>query len=211
MTQHSPHDEGIVKYQCTWNRQPAAPDWNIAALNNCREWLFKQNLMGVNAAGIGFGNISTRYSNNQFLISGSATGHLTKLTEQHYSCVTDFDVEQNHLVCTGPAQASSESMSHGTLYRTSPQTGAVIHVHHEGMWRHFFDKVPTTDAAVPYGTPEMALEIERLYKASSLPHTKFMIMGGHIEGIMTFDTSLDGALEILKTYYSEFNLHQTIP
>lgn len=204
MTQSSLHDEGVVKYKCTWDKQPAASDWNIAALNTCRTWLFSHKLIGINAAGVGYGNISLRYHGDQFIISGSATGHLAELTEQHYAKVTGFDVKSNHLFCSGPAQASSESMSHGTLYRMSPEIGAVIHIHHEGMWQYFINRVPTTSPEVSYGTPEMALEIEQLYTSSLLPQKKVMVMGGHFEGIVTFGASIEIALAVLREYYDQY-------
>lgn len=196
-------DEGVIKYQCFWEKAPAASDWNIEALNKTREWLHIRKLIGINKAGIGYGNISIRYEANRFLITGSSTGHLQTLGPEHYTLVTSFDHLKNHLFCTGPIQASSESMTHGMLYRADSTINAVIHIHNEAMWRHFSGRIPTSDPSVPYGTPEMALEIERLFKKTDLPYRKAMVMGGHFEGIITFGKSLDEALDLCKTLYDE--------
>jgi hypothetical protein len=198
------HDDGIVKYQCTWQHEPAGADLDISALNSIRSWLYENKLIGVNVDGIGYGNISSRFREDQFVISGSATGHLPVLTVEHYSLVTSFDLERNHLTCRGPIQASSESMSHGVLYRLDHLISAVIHVHHEGMWRFFREIVPTTASGIEYGTPGMAHEIARLYQTTALPHQKFMIMGGHFEGVISFGASMEEALSVLMEYWRVF-------
>jgi len=203
MNNNSLSDEGVIKYQCTWKKAPPGADWNIEALNNTRDWLHTRKLIGINKEGIGYGNISIRYDENRFVITGSATGHLETLGPEHYTLVTSFDHLKNHLYCTGPIKASSESMTHGMLYRADSSINAVIHIHNEPMWRHFTGKIPTSDPSVPYGTPEMALEIERLYKNSDLPQRKAMVMGGHFEGIIAFGVSLNEALEVCKMLYEE--------
>ena len=88
--------------------------------------------------------------------------------------------------CTGPIAASSESMTHGTIYQTLPAVGCIIHVHH----RRLFDAMlvgsdPRTAADVPYGTPAMAVAVAALVRAISGPAGLFA-MAGHDEGVVAY-------------------------
>ena len=57
--------------------------------------------------------------------------------------------------------------------------------------------VPTSSEAIPYGTPEMANEIKRLFDETTLSKEKIMVMGGHREGIVSFGKDLEEAGNIL--------------
>ena len=103
-------DEGYVKYQCNWIKSEPMDLNEIAALNKWRNKLYELGLIGEYENGIGFGNISIRCSQpEQFVVSGTQTGNLPVLNENHYTRVTNFDLEQNSLTCYGPIKASSES------------------------------------------------------------------------------------------------------
>ncbi len=197
-------DEGYTKYQCNWvNSEPVSFD-EIAELNQWRLKLYELGLIGEYDNGIGFGNISIRYSQpGQFLISGTQTGNLSALNEQHYTTVTNFDLERNCLTCCGPIQASSESLTHATLYQANPTVNAVIHVHHLKLWRKLMYKVPTTAIEVAYGTPEMAKEILRLFREDNPIKTKIVVMSGHEEGIISFGKNLQEAGNILLDRYKQ--------
>lgn len=199
-------DEGYVKYQCNWIvAEPVNPD-DIKDLNQWRKKLYELGLIGEYDNGIGFGNISIRYSEpRQFIISGTHTGNLPSLSEQHYTRVTSFDVEQNSLTCEGPIAASSESLTHAVLYEANPTVNAIIHVHHPELWKKLLDKIPTSSRDCPYGTPEMAKEILRLFKQEHLIEKKILVMGGHEEGIISFGQNLEEAGNILLRYYKEFS------
>jgi ribulose-5-phosphate 4-epimerase/fuculose-1-phosphate aldolase len=84
----------------------------------------------MNKDGIGYGNISTRFQKNKFIITGSATGSLTKLTTNHYTLVTDYDINRNTLTTIGPIKASSESLTQAIIYESQKSVKAVMHVHH---------------------------------------------------------------------------------
>ena len=88
-------DEGYVKFQAIW--EPTAPlsAPKLAELSHWRDEMHRLHLIGVYENGIGFGNISQRSESNQFIISGTATGHLPSLTPDHYTTVTDFELEKN--------------------------------------------------------------------------------------------------------------------
>jgi len=193
-------DEGYIKFQCNWEKGPPPAAEFIDKLNHWRDLLFEKKLIGAYPDGIGYGNISIRFKANQFIISGSATGHLSELTSAHYSLVTDFDTDYNQLTCEGPIKASSESMSHGIIYQLDQKVNAVIHVHHLDLWEKLIDFVPTTSPDVAYGTPEMANEIQRLFYETDLPKKKIFVMAGHEEGIFTFGKDMEEAGEVLREY-----------
>lgn len=193
-------DEGYIKFKCLWLQAPPLSQKRIAAINAWRDKLFALGLIGVYPDGVGFGNISMRFRGNTFIISGSATGALQKLDGQHYVLVNEYDLAQNSLVCTGPIQASSESLSHAAVYESSPETLAVIHVHHLGLWESLLNKVPTTSPVAAFGTPEMAYEIRLLFRETEVAEEKILVMGGHREGIISFGASLEEAGKVLLKY-----------
>lgn len=190
-------DEGYIKYTSEWIKSGPLPEKELESLNKYRQQLYELGLIGAYENGIGFGNISRRWWENQFIISGSATGNLEHLTADHYTLVEDFDLSQNQLTCRGPIQASSESMSHGVIYQTSNRINAVIHVHSADLWKRLLHRVPTTGKDITYGTPEMALEIIRLFHETNLNEQKVFVMEGHQDGIFAFGRSLEEAMEAL--------------
>ena len=198
-------DEGYVKYQCNWIKSEPMDLNEIAELNKCRNKLYELGLIGEYENGIGFGNLSIRYSlPEQFVVSGTQTGNLPVLNEQHYTRVTNFDLEQNSLTCYGPIKASSESLTHATLYQIDPKVNAIIHVHNLELWQELMYKVSTTEKNVSYGTPEMAKEIIRLFKQDNLIDKKILVMSGHEEGIISFGANLEEAANILLDRYYEW-------
>jgi ribulose-5-phosphate 4-epimerase/fuculose-1-phosphate aldolase len=191
------NDEGVIKFNCEWTRStPLDKAW-IRDINFCRDKLYALGLIGVNDEGIGYGNISIRLQGNEFIISGSGTGKLRKLTEDHYAHVTGYDVERNKIWSTGPILASSESLTHAMIYELASDVTAVIHVHHVGLWQKLLDTLPATGANIPYGTPEMASEIKRLFTEQNLSRNRIFAMAGHSDGIICFGDSLPEAAELI--------------
>ncbi|TVQ15294.1 MAG: class II aldolase/adducin family protein [Bacteroidetes bacterium] len=189
--------EGYIKFNCHWiEAGPVSPD-HTREINVWRDKLYALGLIGVYDNGIGFGNISMRHRGNSFIITGSATGGFKHLTENHFTLVTGYNLEQNSLECKGPIIASSESLTHAAIYECSPETMAVIHVHSMKLWKKLMNLVPTTNTYVEYGTPEMAGEIKRLFRETHVPEEKILVMGGHEEGIITFGKDMDEAGEAL--------------
>lgn len=190
-------DEGYIKFN--FERIPSddiASD-KIKDLNLWREIMYNKGLIGMYPDGIGFGNISIRCEGNTFLISGSATGGIPVLDKSHYALVTNYNLETNSLVCKGPINASSESLTHASIYECSISTNAVIHVHNLALWKRLMYEVPTSSDQVPYGTPEMANEIKRLFEETNLSNEKIIVMGGHEEGIISFGKNLEEAANVL--------------
>ena len=199
-------DEGAIKYQCNWEKAAAIKPSDITELNRYRNALHQLNLIGQYPNGIGFGNLSQRIPplphspTPPFIISGTQTAHLPTLTAADYALVTTFSPEQNRLTCQGLCRASSESMTHGVIYAQAPSINAIIHVHNRPLWQQLLNQVPTTRADVPYGTPEMAAETQRLFRESDLPRTKIFAMAGHEEGIVTFGENLSMAYRTLSNW-----------
>ena len=188
-------DEGYIKYDIDWTPGPA-PDVEAARdLDRWRRPLFDAGLIGEYAdLGIGYGNISKRCgSAGQFLISGTQTGHLADTDERHYALVTDVNIDSNSVRCSGPVKASSEAMTHAAIYALDERIAAVVHVHSKPLWEKYLGVLPTTDADVPYGTPDMARELAQLFAASDLGDTGVAVMAGHEEGLISFGPTLEAA------------------
>lgn len=194
-------DEGVIKYNCNWIETEALAEEVLPDLMEWRDRLYSLGLIGVYENGIGFGNISIRLGKSpQFIITGTQTGHLAHLTPEHYTLVSDFSWQQNWIICRGPIKASSESLTHGALYSHQPEIGAIIHVHHPQFWKQLMFQVPTTQPDVPYGTPQMAAEMFRLFTEENLASEKILVMAGHEDGFLSFGHDLSEAGEVLLRY-----------
>ncbi|AFM13064.1 class II aldolase/adducin family protein [Turneriella parva] len=197
-------DEGVTKYRVDF-RPAAEPDAEeVENLIACRDRLFARGLIGVYPDGIGFGNVSARIpKTGHFFITGTQTGHLPKLRAEHIARVTGYSIAENRVECRGPVQASSESLTHAAVYELEPTIGAVIHIHQRELWRRALQHLPTTNASIPYGTPAMAREMQRLYKETNLKEVRALVMAGHEEGCITFganlaqaELALEGAIKL---------------
>jgi len=188
-------DEGYVKYQSHWTSGPATHVEAARELERWRRPLFEAQLIGeYKEHGIGYGNISmSRGSSGLFLISGTQTGHLPFTDESHYSLVTDCDIRSNVVRCSGPIQASSEAMTHASIYALGEAIGAVVHAHSAELWQHYMGKLPTTSPEIGYGTPDMAQELDRLYRMEGLRESGVAVMAGHDDGIISFGTTIEEA------------------
>lgn len=195
--------EGYIKYHCDWEKEAfAIPKDQLDVLTTARRQLYDLGLIGVYPDGIGFGNISVREGQgNSFIITGSATGQFNELEPKHYARVTDYSFSGNSLSCIGLTKASAESLSHAAVYEMLPEVGGVVHVHCLWLWERLLYHYPTTATAFEYGTPEMAEAIGQLVLKMKNTDDKFVVMGGHREGILTFGNTLNDATnEILKIY-----------
>ncbi len=135
-----------------------------------------------------------------FIISGTQTGGLAILDGRHYARILSVDAAANRLRCEGPLDASSESMTHAAVYAADASVGCVLHVHHAAHWQRLLYHVPTTSTSVPYGTPAMAAEVGRLFRESSLGAIGFFAMAGHEEGLVSFGSDPQQALDRLRQW-----------
>ncbi|OGU14831.1 MAG: hypothetical protein A2X61_01565 [Ignavibacteria bacterium GWB2_35_12] len=192
--------EGVIKFKCEWIEDKPLPLSILKDLIITRNSLYSMNLIGTDKDGIGYGNISIRYNENQFIISGSQTGIKEKADENDFTTVTSYEIEKNLIHCKGPVQASSESLTHAAIYSACEEANAVIHIHNIELWKKLKNIIPTTPEYAEYGTPELAFEIIKLFAHSDLMKYKILAMSGHPEGIISFGKNLEEAIRILNSY-----------
>jgi ribulose-5-phosphate 4-epimerase/fuculose-1-phosphate aldolase len=196
-------EEGYIKFNCyREDKEIFLTDSLYNKLDKWRARLFDLSLIGEYNNGIGYGNISVRSKENQFFISGSATGGKPKLFKDDYALVTNYNLKNNSLHCEGKLNASSESLSHAVIYSLNKDVGAVIHIHSDDMWDTYLDKLPTTDKKAAFGTPEIASSILELLQSRNNPSSGILVMGGHKEGIISFGENLEDAGNIILDLFT---------
>ncbi len=200
--------DGVIKFQMRYTGGPALPADQIRELNAWRRILVLLQVVGADPArydGYGFGNISRRLEPWQaagtcrrFVITGTQTGEVAHLTPDHYVVVEECYPAQNLTVACGPVRPSSESMTHGAVYALDSRIRWVMHGHSPQIW-HAAARLglPTTDAAVAYGTPQMSAEVARLWRSSDMRRRRIFAMGGHEDGFVTFGRTADEAGQVL--------------
>jgi len=190
-------DEGYIKYKSDWKKSEIEIDNDLFdEINIWRNHFYSKNWIGAYSDGIGFGNISLRLQDNQFLISGSATGNYTELEKSNYSIVNNFDFDSNFLKCSGQTEASSEALSHAALYKANSKISRIVHIHNLDLWKKWINRLPTTSNKITYGTPEMAYELQ-LIMLEMKTDEGLIIMGGHREGIIAFGDDFAKIAELL--------------
>lgn len=188
-------DEGYIKFDIDWEKGDPPKDDLMPDVMRWRDKMYELGLIGFyEQFQVGYGNISIK-TNNGIIISGTQTGHLPTLLPEHYTRVDQYDIDQNKLHCIGSVKASSESLTHAAIYECDPTIKAVVHIHHDGIWQRALHQLPASSANVPYGTPEMAYEILRLYREGNLGVKKMLVMEGHKGGLISFGTTLKDACE----------------
>lgn len=188
-------DEGYIKFDIDWTPTEPAACPEIDELNRWREPLVEAGLIGYyEDLDIGYGNLSARLPfGGHFVISGTQTGHIRRTGYEHYSVVTDFDVDANRLVCRGAARASSESLTHAAIYSADATVNAVVHVHEPRLWRALRGILPTTPADAAYGTPDMARALVRLCHDPEFRSRGVAVMAGHDAGLIAVGKTIGEA------------------
>lgn len=195
--------EGIIKYQCDFTLAPALPVEQISELNAWRKLMVITGLIGQDPnryGGYGYGNISCRMDTKEranrrhpFVITGSQTGGKRDLRTEDYVVVTACYAAENRLEAEGPIQPSSESLTHGAVYALDSHILWVVHAHSPEIWHNAEALGVPMTANVPYGSPEMAEEVGRLYRESDMPQKRIFGMLGHEDGIVTFGNTAEEA------------------
>lgn len=190
-------DEGVIKFQQTWENAEISPGVPGEDLIRWRQKLFAAGLIGHDSVhNVDFGNMSIRADTaSQFIITGTQTGHIKSLESKHLSLVTGWELAKNSLNAKGLVQASSESLSHAAFYETSADIGAVVHIHSTTSWQQLLERVPTTPKSIAYGTPAMAFELQRLYQESELSINGIAAMAGHEGGLIYIGATIAEATE----------------
>jgi ribulose-5-phosphate 4-epimerase/fuculose-1-phosphate aldolase len=210
----SGYDEGVIKFEAEhlFEGLDARCFGEVACkLIAWREIIGRLGLVGQEAGrygGAAYGNVSARVGppsavrgQRAMIISGSQTGGIDRIDLSHLCLVDRYDSRRNWVRSRGPIEPSSETMTHGAIYDLSPAIRFVLHAHSPVLWRARQTlRMPTSDPRVPYGTPEMAREVERLYRGTTLQATNILAMGGHEDGIIAFGQSVEQAGQTLVTW-----------
>ena len=192
-------ETGSVKFTCRQVPIEISRFAGFAELNRYRRKLLALGMIGVDASGVGFGNLSIRNgATSRFYITGSATAGISELMPTDCAKVVAYDFARNWLQCEGSTVASSESLTHAAVYESDPTARAVIHCHDMKLWAALLEKAPTTPKRVEYGTSEMAHAVRRLFEATDVEKRKIFVMSAHDGGLVTFGRDLQEAFGILK-------------
>jgi len=197
---HLPEQEGVVKYTVQHVACRIDLPADVGDLLTWRRRLRELELIGADAQGLGYGNMSIRwFASPRFLITGSQSSGLLDVDQRHFASVEVIDLDRNSLRSRGEIPPSSEALTHAALYQSRAAIRAVVHVHSNAIWSTWKDRLPTTREDVAYGTPEMAYEMIRLQKRSAITDKGVVVMGGHQDGVIAFASSVaEAAGAILK-------------
>ncbi len=207
-------DEGVIKFEAEHHHEVLDPRrmGDVACkLIAWREMIGLLGLVGKRPdryGGAAYGNVSARIGppsavcgQRAMLISGTQTGGMGRVGLSDFCLVEQYDYDRNWVRSRGTTQPSSETMTHGAIYDLSPAIRFVLHAHSPVMWRaRQALRLPTTDPRVPYGTPQMAREVQRLYRGSTVQATNLLAMGGHEDGIIAFGETVEQAGQALVTW-----------
>ena len=190
-------DEGVVKYQAIHQHGDLPLSVFLNPLDEVRTRLFDLGFVGIYPDAIGYGNVSIRHDSG-CIISGTATGALRVLGIGGYCYVKSFDLHQNTAYTQGPVMASSESMTHCAIYQAQSLVQCVLHIHNLGLWKMLLDQgYASTPADIPYGTPQMALNMASLVATMGVP-SGLLVMAGHEEGIIAYGQSISSAFDQIR-------------
>ncbi len=202
--------EGIIKYSLNHHHIMLDEHISISEINAWRTVFFELELIGQikgRYGGYGFGNISQRISQEntkalQFLISGTQTGNLKTLSKHHYCTVLEAFPDKNSVKSEGKIKPSSEALTHASIYQQDRNIQAVIHIHCQKIWNNTRRlDLPHTSANIAYGTPEMAIEVEKVLNLTTSQYTGVFSMLGHKDGVVAFSDSMEkAACSLIKLY-----------
>jgi len=204
-------EDGVIKFNAKHSDKEPVDGSVIQELNKWRGVLFSKGLVGYDKEEkVGYGNASMRLEpydadkgKKSFIITGSQTGGLEKLRPEHYCVILEYDPKNNSVVSEGPVKPSSESMTHGAVYDNCDGCMFVFHAHSSEIWSKREELgLPTTDASVEYGTPEIADEVARLFKEKEtcVKSKNIFAMAGHEDGVVSFGRTADEAGNVMIEY-----------
>ena len=207
--------EGVIRFEVEHESRPLEErvfGETARALGAWRELLARLGLLGQDPArygGAGYGNVSARLGpfggvprgRRRFLVTGTQTGRRRQITLADFCVVEEYDLVRNRVRSAGVVPPSSESLTHGALYDVAPSARAVLHAHAPEVWRQAQRLgLPVTRAGARNGTPEMALEVQRLHREGPLAGLGILVMGGHEDGVLSFGASAAEAGAILVSH-----------
>ncbi|MBI4154551.1 class II aldolase/adducin family protein [Candidatus Woesearchaeota archaeon] len=204
--------EGVIKYDQIYLETKPQDSNVVDDIIDLRQKCYYLGLIGQDKnryGGYGFGNVSMRLTakfytypelNSAFFITGTQTGGLEKLTNEHIATIINCNPKTNTVISTGPIKASSESLTHDAVYRCDPSINYIIHAHSPEIFKRQAE-LPCTNKSVEYGTPEMALEVKRLFLETNVKTKGIFIMLGHEDGVFCFGNTKMTALTNMIFWY----------
>jgi ribulose-5-phosphate 4-epimerase/fuculose-1-phosphate aldolase len=207
--------EGVIKYHLEHRQERLTDDINIEQLNGWRALLYRLKLIGSlpdKYDGLGFGNISRRLApdSDQFVITGTQTGHLPLLSLNDYALIQSASPQHNSIKSCGLRPPSSEALTHAVIYQHDQSIQSVFHVHSPDLWLHTEQlRLPHTAADIPYGTPQMAEAVINLFNAGALGEKKIFSMLGHEDGVVAFGVSVASAANCLLSELAQAIILET--
>lgn len=194
-------DEGVIKYKCLLKFAPPPSFENYNELENWRSILFKLKFIGeYQPEGLGYGNLSKRLKEDEFIITGTQTGKLQRLTSEYYTHVKQCNLEKMSVSAVGKIKPSSESLTHYAIYKEHPNLKFIFHIHDKSLWDFMLKNgYSSTPENVDYGTQEMANSVKDCIKNQD---SGIFAMAGHEDGIIAYGTNASDTgnqiLNILK-------------
>ncbi len=200
--------EGTIKYKLHHTKALVRFDEQVEQLIYLRQELLNRGFVGVYPNKhpvfpmIGYGNVSMRYGEKSFAITGSQTGHIKKLTRKELVLVKRWSIKDNMVYSTGLLEPSSEALTHAAIYECTQNVKFVAHGHVIEIWENSKALgLDSTPREAEYGTPDLALEIKKLCSKDDSP--RIISLKGHQEGIIVWGTSPKQILELLDTAFDE--------
>lgn len=205
-------DDGVIKYdRSNFSQCESLLSYEYQELEYWRKILYGLNLIGeYPEAQVGFGNMSVvqDYSNifksahPQFVITGTQTGKYSDLDGSQYTRVLDYQIDQLKIKMMGAVEASSEALTHASIYESNPLIKAVFHIHSNEIWSKMIeDNSDFTDASIPYGTVEMAYATQNCIKGKN---KGVFCMRGHEDGVVIYGTSMKEAADLTLNLYQKY-------
>lgn len=196
-------NDGVIKFNIrSWEKTTSLSDILYKEIECARKKLFELELIGeYHELKLGYGNISKRLDKNIFLITGSQTGCYPNLDGKFYTTITDWDFSNNSVVCQGPIEPSSESLTHAAFYSANHFINCVIHIHDKILWLNMIKNgFVSTPAKADYGSIELYNSIFSIIKDVNFNEPITIVMKGHEDGILfaghNITETLDRVIEI---------------
>lgn len=200
-------EEGIIKFKIERRKSYfsiGAPLYED--IDNARKKLRYYNLIGQYAdLKLGYGNISKRLNEKEFLISGSQTGHLESLNGSFWSVIEDSDFDNNSVKCKGAIEPSSETLSHSAFYAFNMSINCVIHIHQKILWLELIKNgYPNTSPSAEYGSRILYKELIEIIKNNYKSDPIVIVMRGHEDGILFAGSSINLTLDKIMELYNKY-------
>lgn len=189
-TQETKPSEGVIRFKYNMTEETSAQTIkHYEDIEFYRRLLYPTKVIGYDPElEVGYGNMSKRANNLEFVITASQTGHIPELLTKHYVHIKSCHPAKMQIDAIGFMAPSSEALTHYSIYEARPDINHVFHCHHEQIWQYMIDNdYPAIEENIEYGTLEMAEAVKDLV---SKDHQGLFVMKGHHSGFVSY--SMDG-------------------